>query len=248
VYLVLAGWSDGGSQITLKIFINPLASFLWLGGLVFLTGGAIALWPSVQAGRLPASEARRQRQWSTAGLAVGIALLALAVWAMWGTAEGTAASAGRVGQQSPVFAADPGGRPRVGEPAPGFSVMTLDGSRLSLSDLRGQVTVINFWSPECAPCEEEIPDLQAVWEEYRSKGVAFLGISFPELEAAVQDMINDLGVTYPNALDLVAPAAYQITGIPETFVIGPQGRVAYVQIGPVTAERLREELDLLLAE
>jgi cytochrome c biogenesis protein CcmG/thiol:disulfide interchange protein DsbE len=127
-------------------------------------------------------------------------------------------------------------------------VNTLDGSSLSLSELRGQVTVLNFWSPECVPCEEEIPDLQAVWEEYRSRGVAFLGVSFPELEAAVQDMITDLGVTYPNALDLVAPVEYKITGIPETFVIGPQGRVAYVHIGPVTAERLRQELDALLAE
>jgi cytochrome c biogenesis protein CcmG/thiol:disulfide interchange protein DsbE len=127
-------------------------------------------------------------------------------------------------------------------------VNTLDGSSLSLSELRGQVTVLNFWSPECVPCEEEIPDLQTVWEEYRSRGVAFLGVSFPELEAAVQDMITDLGVTYPNALDLVAPVEYKITGIPETFVIGPQGRVAYVHIGPVTAERLRQELDALLAE
>jgi peroxiredoxin len=136
----------------------------------------------------------------------------------------------------------------VGEAAPEVTVTTLDGSQLTLSELRGQVAVINFWSPECAPCEDEIPDLQTVWEEYRSKSVAFLGISFPELEAAVQDMIADLGVTYPNALDLVAPVEYRITGIPETFVIGPQGRVAYVHIGPVTAERLREELDILLAE
>jgi cytochrome c biogenesis protein CcmG/thiol:disulfide interchange protein DsbE len=136
----------------------------------------------------------------------------------------------------------------VGEFAPEFSVITLDGLPLSLTDLRGQVTVLNFWSPECAPCEDEMPDLQAVWEEYGNRGVAFLGISFPELESAVKDMITDLGVTYPNALDLVAPAEYRITGIPETFVIGPQGRVAYVHIGPVTAERLREELDFLLAE
>jgi cytochrome c-type biogenesis protein CcmF len=248
LYLVLAGWSDGGAQVTLKIFINPLAAFLWLGGLIFLAGGAIALWPSAESARLLAPEARRRRRWSTAGLVVGIALLALAVWAMWGTAQGTAASASRARQQSSVFATDPGGRPRVGEPAPQFSVNTLDGSSLSLSELRGQVTVLNFWSPECVPCEEEIPDLQTVWEEYRSRGVAFLGVSFPELEAAVQGMITDLGVTYPNALDLVAPVEYKITGIPETFVIGPQGRVAYVHIGPVTAERLRQELDALLAE
>jgi cytochrome c-type biogenesis protein CcmF len=248
LYLVLAGWSDGGSQVTLKIFINPLASCLWLGGLVFLTGGAIALWPSARATRLPASQAQRRRRLSAAGLVAGIALLALAVWAMWGTAQGTVASTSGPGEQDSIFAADPGGRPRVGEPAPEFRVTTLDGSQMALSELRGQVVVVNFWSPECAPCEDEIPDLQTVWEEYRSRGVAFLGISFPELEAAVQEMITDLGITYPNALDLVAPVEYKITGIPETFVIGSRGEVAYVHIGPLSAERLRAELDILLAE
>jgi peroxiredoxin len=248
LYIVLAGWSDGGSEVTLKIFINPLASFLWLGGLVFLAGGAVAVWPSAQASRLPATQAQRRRRLSAAGLITGIALLSLAVWAMWGTAQGTAASTREPERQGSIFAADPGGRPRVGDPAPGFGVTTLDGSEVTLSELRGQVMVVNFWSPDCAPCEDEIPDLQAVWEEYRSRGVFMLGISFPELESGVRQMIADLGVTYPNALDLVAPAQYGITGIPETFVIGPQGRVTYLHIGPLTAERLRDELDKVMVE
>jgi peroxiredoxin len=136
----------------------------------------------------------------------------------------------------------------VGEPAPGFTVNLLDGSTLSLSELRGQVAVINFWSPDCDPCRDELPDLQAVWEEYRYRDVAFLGISLPELETRAQDMITGLGVTYPNALDVIAPVRYGITGVPETFVIGSRGDVAYVHIGPVSARRLREELDTLLAE
>jgi cytochrome c-type biogenesis protein CcmF len=248
LYLVLAGWSAGGEQVTFRVLINPLASFLWLGGLVFLTGGAIAVWPSVQVAHLPASEARRRRQWNTAGLVVGIALLALAVWAMWGTAEGTAASSRRAEQGSAAVEGQADGRPRVGEPAPSFTVGLLDGSTLSLSELRGQVAVINFWSPDCSPCKDELPDLQAVWEEYRDRGVAFLGISVPELETKVRDMIADSGVTYPNALDLNAPVQYRITGVPETFVIASQGNVAYVHIGPVNAGRLREQLDNLLAE
>jgi cytochrome c-type biogenesis protein CcmF len=248
LYLVLAGWSEGGSQVTLKILINPLASFLWLGGLVFLTGGAVAVWPSVRTARLTAHEARRRRRWSTAGMIAGIALLALAVWAMWGTAQGTAASARRLERPGAATEAQLDGRPRVGDPAPGFTVNLLNGSTVSLSELRGQVAVINFWSPDCAPCKEELPDLQKVWEEYQDRGVTFIGISLPELEDKVEDMIADFGVTYPNALDVVSPVQYRITGVPETFVIGPQGRVAYVHIGPVRAERLREELDTLLSE
>jgi cytochrome c biogenesis protein CcmG/thiol:disulfide interchange protein DsbE len=136
----------------------------------------------------------------------------------------------------------------VGELAPGFTVNLLDGSTLSLSQLRGQVAVINFWSPDCNPCKEELPDLQTVWAQYQDRGVSFLGISVPELETKVEDMIADFGITYPNALDVVSPVQYRITGVPETFVIDRQGRVAYVHIGPVTAERLREELETLLAE
>jgi cytochrome c-type biogenesis protein CcmF len=248
LYLVLAGWTEGGAQVTFRVLINPLASFLWLGGLVFLTGGAVAAWPSVQVARLRTREARRRRRWSTAGLVTGIVLLMLAVWAMWGTGQGTAASAGRSRRGSAAPQAQPDSRPRVGELAPGFTVNLLDGSTLSLSQLRGQVAVINFWSPDCNPCKDELPDLQTVWEEYQEKGVTFLGISVPELETKVEDMIADFGVTYPNALDVVAPVQYRITGVPETFVIDRQGRVAYVQIGPVSAQRLREELDVLLAE
>lgn len=93
-----------------------------------------------------------------------------------------------------------------------------------------------------------MPDLQTVWEEYQSEGVTFLGVSFPELEADAREMVSEFGVTYPNGLNAVMPVEYGITGVPETFVIGPEGSVAYVHIGPVTADRLRTELDTLVLE
>jgi cytochrome c-type biogenesis protein CcmF len=248
LYLVLAGWSDGGTQATVKVFINPLASFLWLGGLVFMAGGAVAVWPSPRKARVAGPAARRRRIWSTTGLIVGVVLLALAVWTMWGPAQGTAASASRSEQGGLGLAAGRGSRPRVGERAPDFNVDLLDGSTLSRSELRGQVSVINFWSPDCQPCEDELPDLQTIWEEYQNKGVAFLGVSFPDLEAGTREMVSEFGITYPNGLDAVMPVDYGITGVPETFVIGPQGSVVYVHIGPVTADRLREELDTLVSE
>ena len=248
LYLVLAGWSDGGVQATVKVFINPLASFLWLGGLVFMAGGAVAVWPTTREARITEPAARARRIWSTAGLIVGVVLLALAVWAMWGPAQGTAASAGRSEQDGLGLAANRGSRPRVGETAPDFNLDLLDGSTLTRLDLRGQISVINFWSPDCQPCEDELPDLQTIWEEYQDKGVAFLGVSFPDLEAGARKMVSEFGITYPNGLDAVMPVNYGITGVPETFIIGPQGSVAYVHIGPVTADRLRTELDTLVSE
>jgi cytochrome c-type biogenesis protein CcmF len=248
LYVVLAGWSDGGSPVTFKVFINALASFLWLGGLVFMAGGGIALWPEAQSARLPTPAARRRRIWSTLGLIAGLVLLAVAALAMWGTPQGTAAPAGLVDQGRTALASRSGGRPRVGEPAPDIAADLLDGSTFSLSELDGQVVVINFWSPDCQPCMDELPDLQAVWERYRTDGVTFIGISLPNFEPDVRDAIFEFGVTYPMALDTVAPVEYGITGVPETFLLGPEGRVAYVHIGPVSEDQLRGELDTLLAE
>jgi cytochrome c biogenesis protein CcmG/thiol:disulfide interchange protein DsbE len=61
-------------------------------------------------------------------------------------------------------------------------------------------------------------------------------------------MVSEFGITYPNGVDRVMPLDYGITGVPETFIIGPQGSLAYVHVGPVTADRLRTELDALVLE
>ncbi|MFW6135252.1 MAG: cytochrome c-type biogenesis CcmF C-terminal domain-containing protein [Chloroflexota bacterium] len=248
LYVVLAGWAEGGARATLKVFINPLASFLWLGGLVLMAGGAVATWPESSRWEVTRSARRRRRLWRTAGLVAVVVLLAAAAWAMWGPAEGTAAPLARVGEAVQGLGASQGTRPRVGDRAPEFAMALLDGSTLRLAELKGEVTVINFWSPQCQPCEEELPDLQGVWEAYGGRGMTVVGISFPELEAEVREMVAEFGITYPNGLDGVAPAAYGITGVPETFVVGPEGRVRYVHIGPVSAEELRREVDGLLEE
>ena len=248
LYLVLGGWSDGGQQVTLRVMVKPLISFLWLGGLALMAGGTLALLPAPQVMDSRDAAARRRRLWHTAGLVSGCLVLAAAAWAMWRPAQAQLAPPvdGETGISG--LAARAGRRPRAGDPAPDLTLDLLDGSALSLSDLRGQVVVVNFWSPTCQPCEEEIPDLQLVWEEYQRAGVVFVGVSFRELEAEVREMVSELEVSYPNGWDPAAPARYGVTAVPETFVIGPEGRVAYVHIGRVTADRLRAELDVLLAE
>jgi peroxiredoxin len=236
LYLVLAGWETGGERATLKVFVNPLAGFLWLGGLVFLAGGAVALWPAARPARLPAPEARRRGVGTAVGLAAGLLVLVAAGLAMWGPGGGVAAQ--RVG------------RPLPGQPAPDFTLNLLDGSMLALSELRGQVVVVNFWATWCPPCEDELPDLQAVWTEYQAQGVVFVGIAFQEEEVAVREMASRFGLTYALGLDLGdrISTAFGITAVPETFVIDAQGQVAYVHIGPVTGDELRGELDSLLQQ
>ena len=236
LYLVLAGQEEGGTVATVKVFVNPLASFLWLGGLVFLAGGAVALWPAARARELPAPEARRRATGTAVGLVAGLLVLVAAGAAMWTTGQG-----GTILPARRVF---------PGQEAPDFTLSLLDGSALSLSDLRGRIVVVNFWATWCPPCEEELPDLQAVWTGYQGQGVTLVGIAFQEEEAEVREMVSRFGLTYPLGLDVGGrtATAYGITGVPETFVVDGTGQVAYVHVGPVTAERLREELDSLLRE
>jgi peroxiredoxin len=235
-----------------KIFINSLASFLWLGGLIFLTGGAVALWPVAQPTHLATPAARRRRWGNALGLVIGLVVLALAGWAMWGTGQGTATpgQANPAGQEQGGSLQTTRGRVPVGDPAPDFALDLLDGSTLSLSDLEGQVAVVNLWATWCEPCEEELPDFQTVWEEYQDQGVTFVGVAVQEEADEVASMASQLGVTYPIGLDREGSIMidYGITGVPETFVVDAEGDVAYVHIGPVSAAQLREELNTLLAD
>lgn len=234
LYVVLTGWSADGAVATFKVFVNPLASFLWLGGLVFLAGGALAFWPSSAGLRLTVPQARRRALWNTLGLLAGVAVLVAAGVAMWGPGHGATAQ--------------PSGRPLPGQPAPDFTLTLLDGSTFSLSGQRGQVVVLNFWASWCPPCEVEAPDFRAVWDEYREKGVVFVGVAYKDEEAAVRDFLTRHNLTYLVGLDLAGRIAglYGITGVPETFVVDAEGRVARFYIGPVTADQLRAVLGGLL--
>jgi cytochrome c-type biogenesis protein CcmF len=234
LYLVLFWWSEDGFA-SVKVVVNPLVNFFWLGGLVFLAGGVVAFWPP--AGPVPLSvfATRRRTPGAAIGLAAGLLALAAAGVALWGPGHGAVIR--------------PAGRPLAGQMAPDFTFRLLDGSRVALSDLRGMVTVVNFWATWCSPCEEELPDWQAMWEEYHpAQGVIFLGIAFRENEAEVWETAARFGITYPLGLDLEdrISTAYGITAVPETFIVDVEGRVAYVHIGPLNAEELRGELDGLL--
>ncbi|MDY7077720.1 MAG: cytochrome c-type biogenesis CcmF C-terminal domain-containing protein [Chloroflexota bacterium] len=255
LYTILAGWEGDGAAVTLKVFVNPLVSFLWLGGLVFLAGGAVALGPVQTARRgVPAPDARRRAIGTAVGLTVGLLVLVAAGVAMWGTGTGTAApDQPNSARPAPIGStSQPAGRPRPGQTAPDFTLSLLDGSTVTLSDLSDQVVVINFWATWCLPCEEELPDFQAVWDEYQERDIVFVGIAVQGEEeiAEVEEMVARFGVTYPLGLDRDGDifTAYGITGVPETFVVDIQGRVAYVHVGPVSAEMLRADLDTLLEE
>lgn len=133
--------------------------------------------------------------------------------------------------------------------APDFSVTTFDGEEINLDDLRGKVVVVNFWASWCVPCVQEAPELEATWQAYKDSGdVLILGIDYLDSEARGLEFIAEHGITYPNGPDLQQKISdnYEITGVPETFIIDPEGNITFFIMEPVTQFTLTREIERAL--
>jgi len=155
-----------------------------------------------------------------------------------------------------------------GAAAPDFALETFDGETIRLADLRGRVVVVNFWASWCLPCAEEAADLEAVWRDYRDRGVTVLGVDYTDTRPAALAYLEAHGITYPNGMDRANAISrrYKLTGVPETAVIDRAGRLVGLGppdtdgrppakfVGPIvptaafTPADLRATLDRLLAE
>jgi cytochrome c biogenesis protein CcmG/thiol:disulfide interchange protein DsbE len=146
------------------------------------------------------------------------------------------------------FGTDPHALPSmlVGRPAPLFTLTSLEGAKLSLAELRGTPVVLNFWSSWCEPCKVEHALLQRTAEQLADR-VRFLGVVYQDTPDNARGYLQERGSTYPNLLDPGALAAidYGISGVPETFFIGADGKVAHKQVGLVSASILTDQLRLL---
>jgi cytochrome c biogenesis protein CcmG/thiol:disulfide interchange protein DsbE len=147
--------------------------------------------------------------------------------------------------------------------APDFSLTTFDGEPFRLSDQRGRIVLVNFWASWCAPCREEAPLLEAIWQDYRNRGVVVVGIAYADLDSESRAFIEAFGVTYPNGADvgtLISKNQYHIIGVPESFIIDQNGQIQrfFFQILPdsargdgelyVTDASIRATLESLLAQ
>ena len=141
---------------------------------------------------------------------------------------------------------------KVGFSAPNFSLTTLDGRTVQLSDLRGQNVLVNYWVTWCDPCLEELGFLDKIGQEYQSRGFTILSVNglaqnpLPDVETVV----SQNGLTFPVLLDESDSFynTYLVKFLPTSFFIDENGIIRHIQLGSAAEDTFRTKIEQLLSD
>jgi peroxiredoxin len=134
--------------------------------------------------------------------------------------------------------------PQVGSPAPEIGLPDLAGRQVTLESLRGRVVLINFWASWCPPCEKEMSDLQALYQEESGRGLVVLGINEGEEPGRAAEFLSRNGITFPTVPDqgMQITTRYEVFGLPNSFFIDANGIVRARVVGPFSLDDMRGHL------
>jgi peroxiredoxin len=134
--------------------------------------------------------------------------------------------------------------------APDFSLQDLDGAPLNLSSYKGKVVLLDFWATWCTPCRDEIPNFVDFQKNYGGQGLQIIGISMDDGPKPVREFYQQFKMNYPVAMGStqLAQSYGGILGLPVTFLIGRDGRIAAKYVGATDMAALEQQMKSQLQE
>jgi len=118
-------------------------------------------------------------------------------------------------------------------PAPDFTLKSHSGKNIKLSELRGDVVMINFWASWCGPCLQEMPALEQIHQRYKDLGFTLLGVNVEQDLREAKAYLNKVNVSFPILFDVTnqVSADYEISGMPTTYLVDRDGNLRKLYIG-----------------
>jgi peroxiredoxin len=118
-------------------------------------------------------------------------------------------------------------------PAPDFSLDARGATKVSLSQYRGQVVMLNFWATWCGPCRQEMPLLDAMYKRYKSMGFTLIGVNVEPDSKAAEEFLAKLPVSFPVAFDTESKVSklYNVQGMPNSVIIDRKGKARVLHRG-----------------
>jgi thiol-disulfide isomerase/thioredoxin len=128
----------------------------------------------------------------------------------------------------------------VGDIAYDFTLENLEGNNESLSDYRGQVVFLNFWASWCPPCQEEMPDLDKFYADYKDENFMLVAVNVAEEKETVVNYLNENNFEMPVLFDKDGSLTkkYGVQGIPKTFILNKDGEIITMKSGAMTYEQM----------
>ena len=125
---------------------------------------------------------------------------------------------------------------KVGDEAPDFALVDLDGVSHRLSDYKGQGVFLNFWGTWCAPCKKEMPAMGRQYDVYKDLGVQILAVNIAESDLKVRTFAEQYGMTFPTLIDQNKSVmrTYSVRPLPTTILINPDGEIIKIITGEMS--------------
>jgi len=121
----------------------------------------------------------------------------------------------------------------IQSPAPDFTLKSNSGENLKLSELRGEVVLINFWASWCGPCRQEMPILSELHDKYKAMGFTVLGVNVEENSSKARKLLKEIPVSFPVLFDNNSTVSkqYDVVAMPSTVLVDRNGNVRYLHKG-----------------